>query len=277
MLVLVGGSPKSVAAKWDDGMKIINSVLSGLSACVAFGTGWAIYTGATGALGMWWVIALIVAGAVIALDVAAGLLITDIYRFNQGARNQTERAILMPVRGAWIALGLAIITEIVLSLLVVVLDTISVWGVLVFPPMTLAGIFVNSLRRDLDVREAEREQIRAQIKQEELGNAEQERLEKESRLAQEAQEKQERREERRKRREEQRQVPPPVVPVAVSKRGSIGSDQSLLDYLREHAGQSQQQIANAYGVSRSAVGQRIKKLKDTGLLAKEFESAARRE
>jgi DNA-binding transcriptional ArsR family regulator len=258
-------------------MKIINSVLSGLSACVAFGTGWAIYTGATGALGMWWVIALIVAGAVIALDVAAGLLITDIYRFNQGARNQTERAILMPVRGAWIALGLAIITEIVLSLLVVVLDTISVWGVLVFPPMTLAGIFVNSLRRDLDVREAEREQIRAQIKQEELGNAEQERLEKESRLAQEAQEKQERREERRKRREEQRQVPPPVVPVAVSKRGSIGSDQSLLDYLREHAGQSQQQIANAYGVSRSAVGQRIKKLKDTGLLAKEFESAARRE
>jgi hypothetical protein len=145
-------------------MKLINTILSALSACVAFGTGWAIYTGATGALGMWWVIALIVAGAIIALDVAAGLLITDIYRFNQGARNQTERAMLMPVRGAWIALGLAIITEIVLSLLVVVLDTISVWGVLVFPPMTLAGIFVNSLRRDLDVREAEREQMRAEKK-----------------------------------------------------------------------------------------------------------------
>jgi len=141
-------------------MKYVNITLSTLAAFVAAGTGWAIYTGATTALGMAAPVALIVALAIIALDIEAGLLITDIKRFNQAARNQTERDLLMPIKGAWLSLGFAIVTEITLSLLVVVLDTVSVWGVLVFPPMTLSAIFVNSLRLDLAQREAEREETR---------------------------------------------------------------------------------------------------------------------
>jgi hypothetical protein len=212
-------------------MKIINIILSGLSACVAFGTGWAIYTGATRALGMWWVIALIVAGAIIALDIAAGLLITDIYRFNQGARNQTERVLLMPVAGAWISLGLAIVTEIVLSLLVVVFHTISVWGVLVFPPMTLAGIFVNSLRLDLQTREAEREQLRVKAKQ--------------------------------KRTEKKHDEKPSRNKKKVARQPI--SDAILEGYFAGNPGATDTQVAEHFGVTRQAIGKRRKKLYSIGV------------
>lgn len=143
--------------------KIINFAMSIISPLAAVPTGWAIYAGVTEkpAFPMNPLAAGIGAMAIIVTSIAAGLLVVDIYAYNQGMKNKTERAELtMPVWSAWAILGACVTAEITLSLLIVVISGALRFGVLVFPIMTLAGVFAFAVRYNLQQREAEREQRR---------------------------------------------------------------------------------------------------------------------
>jgi hypothetical protein len=151
-------------------------ILSIISPLAAVPTGWAIYAGVTeqpafpmnpwaGGIG---------SVAIIATSIAAGLLVTDILAYNQSMKNKTERAELsMPVWSAWAILGGCVLAEIALSLLIVVIPGALSFGVLVFPLMTVAGVFAFAVRYDLQQREASREADRVVAKAEaELAKAE---------------------------------------------------------------------------------------------------------
>jgi hypothetical protein len=145
--------------------KFITLVLSILSPLAAVPTGWAIYAGVTEqpAFPMNPIAAGVGAVAVIATSIAAGLLVTDILAYNQSMKTKTERAELsMPVWSAWAILGGCVVAEIALSLLIVVIPGALSFGVLVFPLMTVAGVFAFAVRYDLQNREHERLQLRAQ-------------------------------------------------------------------------------------------------------------------
>lgn len=156
--------------------KFINFTLSVFSPLAAVPTGWAIYAGVTGqpAFPMTPVAAGVGAVAVIATSIAAGLLVTDILAYNQTMKNKTERAELsMPVWSAWAILGGCVLAEVALSLLIVVIPGALSFGVLVFPLMTVAGVFAFAVRYDLQQREASREADRVTAKAEaELAKAE---------------------------------------------------------------------------------------------------------
>ncbi len=147
--------------------KAINYILSLFSPLAAIPTGWAIYAGVTEqpAFPMNPIAAAIGALAVIATSIAAGLLVTDIKSYTQGMKNKTERdALEMSATPAWLVFGGCVVAEIVLSLLIVVIPGALVFGVLVFPLMTAAGVFAFAVRFDLQKREGERAQARASKK-----------------------------------------------------------------------------------------------------------------
>jgi len=113
--------------------------------------------------------AVIGAIAIIILDISAGTLINDIEKFNQGLRNADERTLQMSTKKSWRILIGAIAAEVILSLVVVVIPALLSWAVLVFPLLTLAGVFSFSFRSDLLARQgnlvAMREQKQADKKQ----------------------------------------------------------------------------------------------------------------
>jgi hypothetical protein len=146
--------------------KFINLILTALSPFAAVPTGWAIYAGVTGqpAFPMNPYAAGIGAVAVIATSIAAGLLIADIATYNQSMKNKTEREELgMSTLPAWLIFLGCVLAEITLSLLIVVIPGALVFGVLVFPLMTAAGVFAFAVRFDLWGREVCRENGRAEI------------------------------------------------------------------------------------------------------------------
>jgi hypothetical protein len=210
--------------------KFINFILAAFSPLAAVPTGWAIYAGVTGqpAFPMNPLAAGIGAVAIIATSIAAGLLVVDIVAYNQSMKNQTERNELsMSVRSAWFVLGLCTLAEITLSLLIVVIPGALTFGVLVFPLMTAAGVFAFAIRFDLQQREAGREQLRAS-KKATAGK------------------------------ETKKVVKPAKVTPQVARKPV--KDDELLAYLASNPGESHQQVADHFGVSRQAIGQRVKKL-----------------
>jgi hypothetical protein len=210
--------------------KIINTTLAILSPLAAVPTGWAIYAGVTEqpAFPMNPIAAIVGAVAVIATSVAAGLLVTDITAYNQGMKNKTEREELgMSTRPARLVFIGCVLAEIVLSLMIVVIPGALAFGVLVFPLMTAAGVFAFAVRFDLQQREASRVQLRAS-KKATAGKADVKPV-------------------------KRAKVAPQVARKAIT-------DDALLAYLASNPGESHQQVADHFGVSRQAVGQRVKKL-----------------
>jgi hypothetical protein len=213
--------------------KFINFLLAVFSPLAAVPTGWAIYAGVTeqAAFPMWEPAAMVGALAIITTSVAAGLLVVDIYAYNQSMKNKTERAELgMSALSAWLILGGCVVAEITLSLLIVVIPGALKFGVLVFPLMTAAGVFAFAVRFDLKQREGERAQLRAK-KKATTGNQTQP-VSKARKAV---------------------KVAPQVARKAIP-------DTELLAYLQANPGESHQQVAEHFGVSRQAVGQRVKKL-----------------
>jgi hypothetical protein len=154
--------------------KIINHALAIFSPLAAVPTGWAIYAGVTDrpAFPMWEPAAIVGALAIITTSIAAGMLIVDILAYNQGMKNKAERESLsVSAVPALLVFGLCVVSEIVLSLLIVVIPGALSFGVLVFPLMTAAGVFALALRYGLQQREGERERIRSQKKSQKTAEA----------------------------------------------------------------------------------------------------------
>jgi hypothetical protein len=213
--------------------KLINFLLAVLSPLAAVPTGWAIYAGVTeqAAFPMWEPAAMVGALAIITTSVAAGLLVVDIYAYNQSMKNKTERAELgMSALSAWLILGGCVVAEITLSLLIVVIPGALKFGVLVFPLMTAAGVFAFAVRFDLQQREGERAQLRAS----------------KPKVVRKP-----------KKAEETLPQAPQETPQVARKPVK---DDELMAYLASNPGESHQQVAEHFGVSRQAVGQRVKKL-----------------
>lgn len=212
---------------------LIILVLSIISPLAAVPTGWAIYAGVTEQpafpMNPW--AAGIGAVAIIATSIAAGLLVTDILAYNQSMKNKTERAELsMPVWSAWAILGGCVIAEIALSLLIVVIPGALSFGVLVFPLMTVAGVFAFAVRYDLQQREVNREQLRATSKKD---------------------------------RETRNATPkPPRNPqkVAEKRLQQPVTDEELLSFFAGNPGATNTTAAQHFGVTRQAIGKRVKKL-----------------
>jgi hypothetical protein len=239
-------------------MKFINVLLAIVSTLAAVPSGWAIYAGVTGhsAFPMHPIAAGIGAIAILIVGLTASMLITDVHQFRQTAQDGAEQKNIQPLWWSWGILVLAIVSEIILSLVIVVFDGLLKFGVVVFPLMTVAGMLAASARKDLEVRVTWRVAIRAkadQIEREELAKEDQKR---QAKLQQEAQEKQEQREYRRKLREERKQVPQVIAPIA---RKSVKDDE-LLAYFQANPGISDTQAAKDFGITRQAIGQRRKKL-----------------
>jgi len=146
--------------------KFIDTTLAIFSPLAATPTGWAIYAGVTKqpAFPMWQPVAIVGALAIIAVDIAAATLVTDISTFNQTLKNKTEQALSMSTRRAWAILLTAIVAEIILGLVIVVFESLLAYGVLVFPIMTGAGVFAFAVRTDLQERESKRDQMRVKPK-----------------------------------------------------------------------------------------------------------------
>lgn len=149
--------------------KAINTLLSILSPLAAVPTGWAIYAGMEKipAFPMKPFAAIIGAIAIIATSILTGLLVVDIYAYNQTMNNEAERVKLaMSPRNAWLVLVLCVLAEVTLTLLIVIIPDALLFGVLAFPLMTFAGVFATALRYSLAQRESIREQGRELAKAE---------------------------------------------------------------------------------------------------------------
>jgi hypothetical protein len=214
----------------------INRLLSVLSALATVPAAWAIYAGVTEypTFPMNRLCAILGAAGVISTSIAAGLLVTDIKAYNQTMKNKTERAEFeMSATPAWLIFGGCVLAEITLSLLIVVIPGALSFGVLVFPLMTAAGVFAFAVRYDL--------------------------LKRESDLLQERKQKATAPKVARKPKQEPVKEPEPFPQVAQLPRKHV-KDEDLLAYLASNTGATQAQVAEYFGVTRQAIGPRIKKL-----------------
>lgn len=146
----------------------INNIIAILSLFAAVPTGWAIYAGTQKipAFPMWFYASIAAGIAVVAVDVAAAMLVTDIRTFNQSLRLKGEQELFtMPTRQAWLILIGAVAAEIILGLVIVVIPSLLAGGVIVFPLLSLAGVFAFAVRADLQERESSLQELRAKKKQ----------------------------------------------------------------------------------------------------------------
>jgi flagellar biosynthesis GTPase FlhF len=250
---------------------VINFILAALSFFAPVPTAWAIWAGTQQlpAFPMDPIAAGIGAVAVVATTAAAALLVVDILKQNQEARTEDEQKMSLSVWYAWTVLALCILGEVVLSLLIVIFPAYLSFGVLAFPMMTLAGVFVVALRLTLGERLTQRDALRAKLAQEEADRkAKQEQEERDAR-AEQAREKAERKAERKEARQARQAakvaaIPEPVAAsveqVAPQEERKPVTDSELLTYLASNPGESHKQVAAHFGVTRQAIGQRVKKL-----------------
>jgi len=97
---------------------------------------------------------------------------TDAYSFRKSAKTEEEIALSQPLWWSLLILVVAILSEIFLSLVIVVIGEIKEWGVIVFPFMTLAGFpfmtlagaFTVAARIDLTSREQQRKSLQEEAK-----------------------------------------------------------------------------------------------------------------
>lgn len=217
----------------------INFLLAFLSFFAPVPTAWAIYAGTQQrpAFPMDKIAAAIGSIAVVATTAAAALLVVDILKQRQEAQTPDEQKMNLSVWYAWAVLALCVIGEISLSLLIVIFPAYISFGVLAFPMMTLAGVFVVALRLTLGERLSQRDALRTKIAKDAADL--QAKQDAEAALATEKAE-QERarvRELRRTRREERRsvsQVQAPIPePVAQSAAPATESVQGASKYPRK--------------------------------------------
>lgn len=147
--------------------KTILLIISIFSLFAAVPTGWAIYAGLTNTpvFPMNPYAAAVGALAVITTSASAGLLLTDIKSHNQALRDDEQNEFNMTSKHAWFIIAGCALAEITLSLLIVVIPTALSFGVLVFPLLSLAGVFSLSVRYDLTKRENSLALLRAKIEQ----------------------------------------------------------------------------------------------------------------
>lgn len=145
---------------------LINSILAVVAPLTSAPTAWAIFAGITEnrtAIPMNDWIAGTGAISILLVDVAAALLMTDAYNFSQSSKNEEESKMVQPLWWSVLILAIAISSEIFLSLVIVVVDSVKEWGVLVFPLMTLAGAFTVAARIDLTERQNQRKEAREEV------------------------------------------------------------------------------------------------------------------
>lgn len=146
---------------------LMRFVLDTLPLFASVPTGWAVYAGVREqpAFPMPVPVAVVGAISIIAVSIATTDVMMDATKFNKGLKNKEERALSIP---AWWALGvisLAIVSEIVLTLVIVVLPQTLEFGVLVFPVVTLSGALTFAIRRSLQERKQELGKLRQDKKQ----------------------------------------------------------------------------------------------------------------
>lgn len=146
--------------------KFLNDALALVAPLTSAPTAWAIFAGITEgrtAIPMNDWIAGVGAVSILLVDIAAAILMTDAYHFKQSAKTDDERKMVQPVWWSVLIFGIAISSEIFLSLVIAVVEAIKIWGVLVFPLMTLAGAFAVAARIDLTERQFLRVEARKEI------------------------------------------------------------------------------------------------------------------
>ena len=157
--------------------KTIDTILSLLTLLAPVPTGWAIYAGVREipAFPMPFWPAFLGSLAIVLLDVAAGDNIMAAKQFKDSLKTRTnkdgeihivkkEAALAQPIWWSWTTLIFAVVAEIILALVIVVVDGALEYGVLVFPVLTVAGVFAFSVRRDLALRIARIEALRKSSK-----------------------------------------------------------------------------------------------------------------
>lgn len=160
------------------------------------------------------------------------------YDFNRDTQKGESRA---PAWIAYFAFGIYLLGTMILTIMY---EPFAV----AFPIMSLAGFLLFVLRKDQQVRERSRQGGRQLVQQEK---------ERQRKL------RQERRKQKAIEQKEKGKLP-----------GRIGSDENLLSYLRENPGMSHSQIASHFGVTRSAVGQRINSLRKRNITWVEREESS---
>ena len=145
----------------------MKNYLTYISPLAGIPSAWAIYAAMIGqpAFPMEPIWAGIGAVSVILVALSAAILYHDIKRFNAGLKLKDEQLLTMSTKGAKWVLALAIFGELSLSLVVVVIEGALVYGVIVFPIMTAAGIFALAIQNDMEQRASDLEQMRSKAKQ----------------------------------------------------------------------------------------------------------------
>lgn len=156
---------------------VVDFLLGALSMLAPVPTGWAIYAGVREipAFPMPFWPAALGSLAIVLLDVAAGDNIMAAKQFKDGLKTRTNRegeiqivkkeaVFVQPIWWSWATLIFAVIAEMILALVIVVVDGALEYGVLVFPVLTVAGVFAFAVRRDLALRRAKIEALRKRSK-----------------------------------------------------------------------------------------------------------------
>ena len=170
--------------------KFINVLMTIFAPLAAAPTGWAIFAGMTerNPFPVYDPIAATGAISIIVVSLSATILISEAYFFKQTARGEFEESLIQPLSWSISILVVAVLAEIVLSLVIVVLKELINFGVLAFPIMTLAGAFAAAGHLDLQnrnsIREAAREKdISKEIVEQEKAEVEREEKRKAAREA----------------------------------------------------------------------------------------------
>lgn len=143
----------------------MKNIISLLSLLAAAPTAWAVYAGVTKqpAFPMPSQVAVCAAGAIIIIALVVGDYLMAARQFNVTLRavEAGREKLLIPLWWGWSLIALAVLAEIVLSLLVAIIPGLAPYAVLVFPMLTLSGAFAYNLRADLLERVAVRDKLRS--------------------------------------------------------------------------------------------------------------------
>jgi len=217
-------------------------VLDALPLLAPVPTGWAVYAGvrAVPAFPMPVPVAVIGALSIIAVSIATTDVMMKATKFNKGLKNKDERALGIPAWWSWGVIALAIISEIILTLVIVVFPSTLEFSVLVFPIVTLSGALTFAIRRSLKERKQELDELR-QGKQakKQAGTQQNDSLRKDDKQS-----------DKRLRKDDKQ-----AIEVA-----------QLLAQWEQDPAASDSKVAQAFSVSRQAIAQRRKQLAQEGVI-----------
>lgn len=205
--------------------KIVNAILDLFPLIAPIPTAYAVATALDRLLG-WPLVVLGIAALVIeGLGFVSADTAARYYEYNRDTKRGEKHA------PGWIAYGAFALYFVITLGMTLMYEPLAA----MFPGLSAVGFVLFVLRKDQQDRETNRVAERVEKERERV--------------------------EKRKQKKDQASVPE----VAASPPGRIGSDDNLIAYLRENPGQSQSKIAEYFGVTRSAVGQRIRSLKERNI------------